>query len=726
MVDIKLVIQSVLGESFLSLDDSVVDYCCSIIEDGEEEEVEELADMVKDLLVDSLCDEDEEQVFQRAKLIVEKAQGDSSNKNSEPQRLESQVHLGAHIAEAERLAHEQMKKSRTFSQIDPTAAEDDDRLTEIRHTLVNKDALEKEEIRQQEKLRKRGEKEEKKKEELRRLARAQQRVQMTDLSLITSDPLEWATARNCTNLHLKNIQLFIAGKELLKPCSLSLRLGGRFGLVGRNGIGKTTLLRAIGAREVDLPSGLHILHVEQEVEGDDTLAIDAVLSADPMRTYLLQQEAVLSDLSKTDPAAQEKLQRVYTVMAELELEKSEAKAHTILAGLGFTSEMQHQPTRSFSGGWRMRLSLASALFCEPDLLMLDEPTNMLDINAVLWLEDYLLTFKRCLILVSHDRDFLNNVATDIIHFQGETLKVYRGNYEAFETLREQRLSSMKKENESKERHREHIQKFIDRFRYNAKRASLVQSRLKMLQRLGPLNSIIEDPSICFQFESAEKLDPPVLQFKDVTFGYSPDKILFSNVELGFDCDSRVALIGPNGKGKSTLLKLVMGMIEPVSGFVYKNSRLRLGYFSQHHVDTLELGTDPVHLLQSRFPGKQIVEYRQHLGKYGIIGDTALQKIDTLSGGQKSRVMFALIALSQPHIILMDEPENHLDLDSVDALAEAVNLFDGGVVMVSHNKRLISLTCNELWLVDDGDCKLWEGDFERYRKEKVVAEMAKYQ
>jgi len=319
--------------------------------------------------------------------------------------------------------------------------------------------------------------------------------------------------------------------------------------VGRNGSGKTTILRHISHRELSIPDSVQILHVEQEVIGDDTLALHAVLESDVEREDLLKEEKrILTQPSNPDPKASKeselRLAKIYTRLSEIEADKAEARAASILAGLGFTSTMQQQPTRSFSGGWRMRIALARALFCQPDLLLLDEPTNMLDIKAVLWLENYLQRWHSTLLVVSHDRGFLNAVVTDVIHLQDKKLTPYHGNYDTFERTRNERLRNQEKAHEAQEAHRKHVQTFIDRFRYNAKRASLVQSRLKMLAKMEVVPAVLEDPSFSFSFPSPDLLNPPIISFSDVTFGYPGRGILFTELNFGLDMDSRVALVRP--------------------------------------------------------------------------------------------------------------------------------------------------------------------------------------
>jgi len=363
----------------------------------------------------------------------------------------------------------------------------------------------------------------------------------------------------------------------------------------------------------------------------------------------------------------------------------------------------------------MRLALARALFCQPELLLLDEPTNMLDVQAVLWLENYLRDkWKNTLLVISHDREFLNSVVTDIVHYHEKKLTYYTGIYDTFEGVRNERLLNQRRSFDAQAAQKAHIQKFVDKFRYNAKRASLVQSRLKKLQKMAPIPAVIEDPNFAFSFPTPDLLRPPLVQFNDVSFGYTT-KNLFEKLGFSFDMESRIALVGANGQGKSTILGLVCGEIKARAGYIFRNARMRIAKFSQHHVDQMPLDKTPVEFLQSDYPGKDLQAYRDMLGRYGISGDIVFQKNNSLSGGQKSRVAFAHMSMKNPHIIVLDEPTNHLDIETVDVLAQALNDFEGGIILVSHNERLISLVCDELWVVANGLVTPFRGDFDSYKR-----------
>eukprot|EP01129_Flabellula_baltica_P006325 TRINITY_DN2359_c0_g1_i1.p1 TRINITY_DN2359_c0_g1~~TRINITY_DN2359_c0_g1_i1.p1 ORF type:complete len:680 (-),score=201.76 TRINITY_DN2359_c0_g1_i1:26-2065(-) len=517
------------------------------------------------------------------------------------------------------------------------------------------------------------------------------------------------------NINIENLDLFVGGEQLLVDGHLFLVNGRKYGLIGRNGIGKTSLLRYISSGNADIPD-ISILHVEQEVVGDDTTALDSVLMADTERTKLVAEEKRLLAIENPTPENDLALTRVYEKLADIDADGAEASVRTILFGLGFTTEMQGYATKEFSGGWRMRLALARALFCQPDLLLLDEPTNMLDIQALIWLEHYLRDiWTGTLLIVSHDRDFLNMVVSDIIHFQGKQLHYYTGTYDDFEQQRNERILNQQREYENHMAQKEHIEAYINRFRAKTSHAALVQSRIKKLERMKPIAAVIEDPSLSFSFPETSTLNGPVISVQNVTFGYNDDRNIFENIHFDITSDSRIALVGPNGAGKSTLIKLLSKEIHPTEGYIIVNGGLNFAKFGQHHIDQMDLEMTPIQHLQQAFPGTTPLECRSMLGRYGLSGDIVFQKNGTLSGGQKSRLMFTHLAMKRPHLMFLDEPTNHLDIDTVDILAQALNEYDGGVILVSHDERLLSLVCNELWVVKDKQVNIFYGEFEDYKK-----------
>ncbi|KAL2067257.1 hypothetical protein VTL71DRAFT_1681 [Oculimacula yallundae] len=539
------------------------------------------------------------------------------------------------------------------------------------------------------------------------------------------------------DIKLESIDVSIGGLRILTDTNLTLAYGRRYGLVGQNGIGKSTLLRALARRELAIPTHISILHVEQEISGDDTPALQAVLDADVWRKHLLAEqvklgkqladiEAERSSMADTSVDA-ERLDReregldqtlgdVQGKLAEMESDKAESRAATILAGLGFSPERQQFATKTFSGGWRMRLALARALFCEPDLLLLDEPSNMLDVPSITFLANYLQGYPSTVLVVSHDRAFLNEVATDIVHQHSERLDYYKGaNFESFYATKEERRKTAKREYETQMAVRAHLQAFIDKFRYNAAKSSEAQSRIKKLEKMPVLEAPESEYTVHFKFPDVEKLSPPIVQMTDVSFGYTKDKPLLRNVDLDVQLDSRIGIVGPNGAGKTTILKLLIGKLTPTSGLISQNPRLRIGFFAQHHVDALDLNTSAVGFMAKEYPGKQDEEYRRHLGAFGITGMTGLQKMEFLSGGQKSRVAFACLSLTNPHILVLDEPSNHLDIEAMDALSTALNQFQGGVLMVSHDVTMLQTVCTSLWVCDGGTVEKFPGDVQAYKK-----------
>lgn len=407
---------------------------------------------------------------------------------------------------------------------------------------------------------------------------------------------------------------------------------------------------------------------------------------------------------------------MYCRLTEIDAFNAEAKAASILAGLSFTPEMQKYKTKQLSGGWRMRAALAQALFVEPDLLLLDEPTNHLDLHAVLWLEERLKKWPKTLLIVSHARHFLNEVCTDIVHLRSCKLKAYSGDFDTFEQTMRERLLNEQKQAEAQVKQRKHVQAFIDKFRYNAKRASLVQSRIKALERMAEIPTFEKDPEYVFKFPTPSSvLQSSILSFMDVDFAYKDGPNLFKNLNFGIHADSRFAIVGSNGIGKSTLLNLIAGTLEPSKGYIQRNPKAKFAIFSQHHVDGLDLALSPLQYLVKEYPDIKEQELRSHLGSFGISGPLALQTMFTLSGGQKNRVALAKVTWCKPSVLLLDEPSNHLDMDAVDALIEGLTMFKGAVLMVSHDQYLIESTVDELWVCENGEVHVFHGTFEDYKK-----------
>ncbi|KAL6982833.1 ABC transporter F member 4 [Sarracenia purpurea var. burkii] len=554
---------------------------------------------------------------------------------------------------------------------------------------------------------------------------------------------------NVKDITVDNFSVSARGKELFKNASVKISHGKRYGLVGPNGKGKSTLLKLLAWRKVPVPKNIDLLLVEQEVVGDDKTALEAVVSANEELIKLRQEVAFLQDASSVAEVEDEnddingdgtgeKLAELYEQLQLMGSDAAEAQASKILAGLGFTKQMQGRPTRSFSGGWRMRISLARALFVQPTLLLLDEPTNHLDLRAVLWLEEYLCRWKKTLIVVSHDRDFLNTVCNEIIHLHDLKLHIYRGNFDDFESGYEQRRKEMNKKFEIYEKqvkaakrsgNRAQQEKVKDRAKFAvAKEASKNKGKGKVdddePQPEAPQKW--RDYTVEFHFPEPTELTPPLMQLIEVSFSYpNREDFRLSNVDVGIDMGTRVAIIGPNGAGKSTLLNLLAGDLVPTEGEVRRSQKLRIGRYSQHFVDLLTMDETPVQYLLRLHPDQEGLSkqetVRAKLGKFGLPSHNHLTPIAKLSGGQKARVVFTSISMSKPHILLLDEPTNHLDMQSIDALADALDEFTGGVVLVSHDSRLISRVCDdeersEIWVVENGTVRTFPGSFEEYKEE----------
>ncbi|KAG6686067.1 hypothetical protein I3843_11G000600 [Carya illinoinensis] len=554
---------------------------------------------------------------------------------------------------------------------------------------------------------------------------------------------------NVKDITIDNFSVSARGKELLKNTSVKISHGKRYGLVGPNGMGKSTLLKLLAWRKIPVPKNIDVLLVEQEVVGDDRSALEAVVSANEELVKLRNEVALLQNSSSVVEGendddggngddAGEKLAELYEKLQILGSDAAEAQASKILAGLGFTKEMQVRPTRSFSGGWRMRISLARALFVQPTLLLLDEPTNHLDLRAVLWLEEYLCRWKKTLVVVSHDRDFLNTVCNEIIHLHDLKLHLYRGNFDEFESGYEQRRKEMNKRFETYEKQikaakrsgsRAQQEKVKDRAKFNAAKEASKSKAKGKVDEDEPLPEAPKkwrDYSVEFHFPEPTELTPPLMQLIEVSFSY-PNRVDFrlSNVDVGIDMGTRVAIVGPNGAGKSTLLNLLAGDLVPTEGEVRRSQKLRIGRYSQHFVDLLTMEETPVQYLLRLHPDQEGLSkqeaVRAKLGKFGLPSHNHLTPIAKLSGGQKSRVVFTSISMSKPHILLLDEPTNHLDMQSIDALADALDEFTGGVVLVSHDSRLISRVCDdeeksEIWVVENGTVRTFPGTFEEYKEE----------
>src|SRR5579883_1009351 len=502
-------------------------------------------------------------------------------------------------------------------------------------------------------------------------------------------------------LAIDNITVRIAGREILKGATANLPAGRRIGLVGRNGAGKSTLFKVILGQlhqddgEVSWPSAWRVGSVAQEAPGTDTSLLDTVLEADPERLKLLAEAEHETDGHR--------LGEIYHRLDAIDAYTAPARAAEILAGLGFSAEEQLRPCREFSGGWRMRVALAAVLFAAPDLLLLDEPTNYLDLEGALWLQDHITRYPRTVIIISHDRDLLDSAVDSILHLERARLTFYRGNYTSFERQRNERLALDQSLARKQEAQRKHLAAFVERFRAKASKARQAQSRLKLLAKLQPIDVRIADETPSIAIPSPEKpLSPPIIALDDVAVGYEPSRPVLRRLTLRIDADDRIALLGANGNGKSTLAKLLCGRLAPFSGRMTRADKLKTAYFAQHQLDELNPQASAYDHLRRLMPDAPEAKVRARAGAIGFSAVMADTKAANLSGGEKARLLIGLATFDGPHLAVLDEPTNHLDIDSRAALIEAINDYSGAVILVSHDRFLLEACVDRLWLVANGE------------------------
>lgn len=538
---------------------------------------------------------------------------------------------------------------------------------------------------------------------------------------------QMAALDNAVDIKIENFSISAKGNDLFVNANLLIANGRHYGLVGPNGHGKTTLLRHIAQRAFAIPPNIDILYCEQEVVADDNSAVASVLKADVKRTELLTECKELEDAFNSGKLdVQDRLNDVYAELKAIGADSAEPRARRILAGLGFTKEMQDRATKNFSGGWRMRVSLARALYIEPTLLLLDEPTNHLDLNAVIWLDNYLQGWKKTLLIVSHDQSFLDNVCNEIIHLDQQKLYYYKGNYSMFKKMHHQKRKEMIKEYEKQEKRLKELKshgsskKQAEKKQKEALTRKQEKNRSKIQKQDEEITptELLQKPKdyiVKFSFPEPPPLQPPILGLHNVTFQYEGQKPLFVEVDFGIDMSSRVAIVGPNGVGKSTFLKLLTGDLMPQQGEARKNHRLRIGRFDQHSGEHLTAEETPAEYLMRLFD-LPYEKARKQLGTFGLAGFAHTIKMKDLSGGQKARVALAELCLMGPDVLILDEPTNNLDIESIDALAEAINEYSGGVIIVSHDERLIRDTECALYVIEEQTINELDGDFDDYRKE----------
>ncbi len=512
-------------------------------------------------------------------------------------------------------------------------------------------------------------------------------------------------------LHINDLTYRLGERLLIDKASAALPTGAHVGLVGRNGAGKTTLFRLISGEisaesgSISIPRQTRIGRVEQEAPGGARSLIDFVLDADRERSALLAEAEEASDPLR--------IAEIQTRLVDIDAHSAPARAARVLAGLGFDEPAQNRALIEFSGGWRMRVALAAVLFSAPDLLLLDEPTNFLDLEAVLWLIDYLKTYPATIVVVSHDRDLLDDVADHILHLERAKLTLWSGGYTSFERQRRESQALQGKALKKQEERRKHLQAFVDRFRASATKATQAQSRLKMLARMEPIAAVVDETVMPFQWPPiAKPLSPPIVAMEKVSVGYG-DRVVLSRLDLTLANDDRIGLLGANGNGKSTFARLVGGRLPPMSGRMMRANKLEVGFFAQHQVDDLDMQGTPYGSVAERMRGAPEAKIRGRAALIGFSGARADTRIAALSGGEKARLLMGLATFAGPQLLILDEPTNHLDIDSRAELIEAINEYEGACILVSHDRRLLEACVDRLWLVANGTVRVFAGDLADY-------------
>lgn len=513
-------------------------------------------------------------------------------------------------------------------------------------------------------------------------------------------------------LSINDLTYRVAGRTLLDKVTVNIPSGHRVGLVGPNGTGKSTLFKLISGElmadggEISLIKGATMGMVRQDLPDDETTLIDVVLASDKERASLMKEAETVED--------PDRMGYIYTRLEEINAYDAPARAATILAGLGFNEVAQNSPISSFSGGWRARVALAAALFLEPNLLMLDEPTNHLDFEAMIWLENYLTRYRHTMIIISHDRDILNKTVDHILHLDSLKLVSYTGNYDQFERRRAERLLNQQALHEKQQAQKAKMMEFVNRFKAKASKARQAQSRLKMIEKMDIVDAVMAERVTSFVFPEPPEMSSPLITLEDVDAGYEKGKPVLRKLNLNIDMDDRIALLGANGNGKSTLVKLLSGRLPQQHGQILKSGKLKIGYFAQFQTDELDVKLTPYEVMKEAMVEKPQSKVRAALGNFGFDKHKADTKIGELSGGEKARLLFCLMSYDAPHIMLLDEPTNHLDIDAREALTQALNNYNGAVILVSHDPHLVECVADRLWLVADGTCKPYNDDLEAYK------------
>ncbi len=513
-------------------------------------------------------------------------------------------------------------------------------------------------------------------------------------------------------LEIKNITYRIAGRTLFDGASLSVPNGHHIGLVGPNGTGKSTLFKLIASEldldggEITLVSGASMGMVRQDIPDDDTPLIDIVLASDTERASLLAELET--------PIDAERMSDIYMRLNDINAYEAPSQAAIILSGLGFSDAEQAMPISAFSGGWKMRVALAAALFRKPGLLLLDEPTNHLDFEAIVWLENFLANYEHTFLIISHDRDTLNKVVSHIAHLDQQKLSLYTGTYDQFENALAQKRMGHQALFDKQQAQKKKMMAFVDRFGAKASKAKQAQSRLRAIEKMDMVDALIAERATSFSFPKPEQIASPIITIDDVKVGYEADKPVLENINLGIGGEDRIALLGANGNGKSTFVKLISDNLSAMSGEVMRHSKLRIGYFAQHQSDELDVTLTPLEALRAGIDQPE-AKLRALLGRFGFDKTKSDTRIEKLSGGEKARLLFCMMSHDAPHIMLLDEPTNHLDIDARQALIQALNDYEGCVILVSHDPHLVAAVVDRLYLVKDGSVMPYDGDLEAYRQ-----------